>query len=46
MHGKGSLEWPSGIKFIGELKKKKRSGKGKLIYPNGDIYDGEFKNDT
>lgn len=42
-HGKGEMNWPSGLKYIGNYRRDRRDGVvGKLLFLNGDSYDGEW----
>ena len=43
MNGKGTYNWSSGAKYIGDFKNGKFHGKGTYTYDNGDQYYGEFK---
>jgi len=42
-HGRGTMTWPSGDKYIGEFKYGKVDGRGVLTKPTGGSYDGEWK---
>ena len=44
MEGKGELSFPSGEKFIGEMKNNLPNGGGVKYFANGDKYTGDFKN--
>ena len=40
---RGTFTWPSGQKYVGEIKDDKRHGQGTFTYPDGDKFVGEFK---
>jgi hypothetical protein len=40
-----TYEYPSGAKYIGEMKDDLFHGSGTYYFVNGDIYTGEFNND-
>ena len=44
-HGKGTLKWPDGASYQGDIRDGKANGKGKFSHANGDSYEGEFVND-
>ena len=44
-HGYGTLKWPDGASYTGEIRDGKANGKGKFSHANGDSYEGEFVND-
>jgi len=44
-HGKGTLDFDNGNKYIGEYVDGKAHGKGTYYYSNGEKYVGEWKED-
>ena len=38
----GTIHFPQGQKYIGDLKKGLPDGKGRLEFPDGGIYEGNF----
>jgi hypothetical protein len=40
VHGRGSLTYAGGDKYIGEWSEAKKHGEGELIYSNGDRFKG------
>lgn len=38
----GTLQWPSGVQYIGEFKNWQLQGQGKYVSENGDVYEGTF----
>jgi hypothetical protein len=44
-HGHGTLQWPDGASYTGEIRDGKANGKGKFSHANGDSYEGDFVND-
>lgn len=43
--GFGTMEFPSGNKYVGNFVNRKREGKGTFYFNNGDKYEGTFKAD-
>ena len=37
----GSLVWPDGLKYIGELRNNMQEGLGRLEFPDGSTYEGQ-----
>lgn len=44
-HGQGTLKWPDGASYTGDIRDGKANGKGKFRHANGDYYEGDFVND-
>ena len=45
MQGKFTVEFSSGIKFVGEFKDTLKHGQGTSTFPSGSKYVGEYKGD-
>lgn len=43
--GLGTMQFPSGNKYIGSFVNRKRQGTGSFYFANGDIFKGTFKDD-
>lgn len=43
--GFGTMQFPSGNKYVGSFVNRKREGKGTFYFNNGDKYEGTFKAD-
>ncbi len=43
--GFGTMDFPSGNKYVGNFVNRKREGKGTFYFNNGDKYEGTFKAD-
>ena len=43
-NGQGTITYPNGRKYVGELKDGKKHGQGTKTWSNGDKYVGEYKN--
>ncbi len=43
--GIGTMEFPSGNKYIGAFVNRKRQGEGVFYFSNGDVFKGTFKED-
>jgi hypothetical protein len=43
--GIGTMQFPSGNKYIGSFVNRKRQGKGIFYFANGDVFEGAFKED-
>jgi hypothetical protein len=43
--GYGTVEFPSGNKYVGNFVDRKRQGKGVFYFANGDQFEGTFDND-
>ena len=44
-HGHGTLRWPDGASYTGDIRDGKANGNGKFTHANGDTYDGQFLDD-
>lgn len=44
-NGFGTVEFPSGNKYVGNFVNRKRQGKGVFYYNNGDVFDGTWNAD-
>ena len=41
--GKGSMEWPDGSRFVGDLQDSRFHGTGKFEWANGERYAGAWR---
>ena len=41
----GTIFYPNGDKYVGDVAYGKRHGEGKMYYANGGTYEGEWNND-
>ncbi|NDF87165.1 MAG: membrane-binding protein, partial [Gammaproteobacteria bacterium] len=44
-HGKGTISFVSGDKYVGGFEDSKKEGEGTYTWANGDKYVGDHKND-
>ena len=44
-HGKGTLHWPDGASYTGDIRDGKANGQGRFTHANGDTYHGHFVDD-
>lgn len=44
-HGYGTLNWPDGASYTGDIRDGKANGQGRFTHANGDTYQGQFLED-
>ena len=45
MHGRGTITFSDGERYVGQWKDDKQHGQGAEVYPDGKVVKGIWKND-